>query len=65
MNWLMRMLPWKRRPASPAAHDAKARLEKVQADDSTVDKIVAHRARLASENGLAHAIERALRARRT
>lgn len=60
--WLM---PWRNRGTeSPGVTDAKARLERATADDSTVDALVARRHRITRENGLARDIEDALRARR-
>lgn len=50
---------------SPGVTDAKARLDKANADDSTVDGLVARRTRLMRENGLARDIEQALKARRS
>lgn len=44
--------------------DAKDRLKRVLADDSTVDEVTAHGTRLVRENGFVLAIENALRVRR-
>lgn len=49
---------------SAAVQEAKARLERVVADDPTVDGLLAQRQRITRENGLARDIEQALKARR-
>lgn len=65
MMWLMRMMRRRRRQDTDDVNAAKERLDRARADDSTVDRLVARRARLTRENGLARDIERALRVRRT
>lgn len=66
-GFLMRIRTWldARRSESPAVADARGRLDKANADDSTVDRLVEHRRRITRENGLARDIEQALRARRS
>jgi hypothetical protein len=55
--------PWRRRP-SPATHDARRRLEAIQADDARVDNLSHRAARILRENNLAPTIMDALGVRR-
>lgn len=60
MRWWNR---WRRRE-SDALRDARERLARVLADDSTVDEVTEHARSIVRENGLVWNIERALRVRR-
>lgn len=61
LRWLR--WPW-HRSESDDVRDAKERLARVIADDSTVDEVLGHGQRIVRENGLVWNIERALRVRR-
>lgn len=62
--WPTNWWPRSRHHESDDLREAKERLERVLADDSTVDQAVETGARIVRENGLVWNIERALRVRR-
>lgn len=61
MRWWDR---WRKRE-SAELREARERLARVLADDSTVDEVTAHGRSIVRENGLVWNIERALKVRRT